>query len=33
MDKSRNMIIHEGDDKGFYTPEIIKQWVAIVYSL
>lgn len=31
--KSRNMIIHEGDDKGFYTPEIIKQWVAIVYSI
>lgn len=33
MRKSRNMIIHDGDDKGFYTPEIIKQWVTIVYSI
>lgn len=31
--KSRNTILHEGDEKGFYTPEIIKEWISVVFSL
>ena len=31
--KARNMIMHEGDDKGFYTPEVIREWINIVFKI
>ena len=31
--KSRNMIMHEGDDRGHYTAEVIREWIKVVYKL
>ena len=30
--KARNTIVHEGTEKGFYTPDLIKEWINIVYK-
>lgn len=31
--KARNTIVHQGDERGFYTPDLIKEWVEIVYTI
>ena len=31
--KSRNTIMHEGNEKGYYTKEVVEQWIRIVFKL
>ena len=31
--KSRNTIMHEGDERGHYTPEVVKEWMKVVFKL
>ena len=31
--KSRNTIVHQGEERGFYTTELIREWIEIVYKV
>ena len=31
--KSRNMIMHEGSERGHYTQEVAEEWIKVVYKL
>lgn len=30
--KARNTLLHEGTEKAFFTPELVKEWIEIVYK-
>ena len=31
--KARNTIMHEGDERGHYNAEVVKEWIEVVYKL